>query len=235
MSFDFGEEQLTQPSLDISEPQGHTSLQLFALLRNLSCGISELSPSSDGKPLTIYLGGDAVAVFNNLTYRSVDGLRIFVETQPEASLIARIVDSPQVDNEVRIQLAARTLQAALDAVPLVKQTLVADAASIEPIYSCPALKVIIPRWEMPYAIKIHELASVGHDDSSLRWASQFLVFYLHTTMTGALLGHILESSVQEHIHSFFPQEKGPVHRMILDKVNRQCKEHFDIEPILFEG
>lgn len=192
---DFGEEQLTQPSLDIFEPQGYNLSHLFALFHRLSCSISDLLPSGD-EPLTICLGGDAAAVFNNFTYRSVDGLRMFVATQSEADLIARLVESSQVDSELRVQLAARTLQAAMDALPPVKQRLVADASSIEPIYSCPALRVIIPRWEIPYAINIHELAFGGRDDSALRWASQFLVFYLYTTTAGEpSLGHILESSV----------------------------------------
>jgi hypothetical protein len=235
MSFDFGEEQLTQPSLDVSEPQGYNAADLLDLLNQLSCRISEILPGRDSEPVTLYLGGDAAAVLNNFTHRSYDGIHVFTATPLETRLIARVVDSLELDNGLRIQLADTNLQDAMDAVPQIMQRLTTDAARIEPIYSCPALTVIIPRWEIPYTIKMHELAFDGHDDSALRWASRFLVYYLFTTKTGPSLDPILESSIQEHIQAFYPQEKGYVPRSTLDKVNCKCKEHFYVEPIRFEG
>lgn len=123
----------------------------------------------------------------------------------------------------------------MDAVPQIVQRLVVDAASIEPIYSSPSLKVIVPCWEIPYAMKMHELAFDNHEDRALRWLPQFLLCYLLATTTGPSQGYILESSVQGHVQAVHPEEKRLIHRSAFDKVNREYKEHFDTEPILFEG
>lgn len=124
----------------------------------------------------------------------------------------------------------------MDALPQIVQRLVADAASIEPIYSCPVLKVVIPRWEIPYAIKMHEFAFENHGDLALREVTQFLHCYLLAIATGPLhLCDIPESSVQEHVRASHPEETRYVPRSIFDKVNRKCKERFNAEPIVFEG
>lgn len=234
-SLDFGEEQLTQPPPSVAEPQEYNAFDIIAQLQQISCSISEILPGRDGEPVTIYLGGVAAAVLNNFTHRSFHGIRVFAATPLEKSLIARAVDSLELDNELRIQLASSTLQAQIDEVPHIMQRLAADAASIEPIYSDPALKVIIPRWEIPYIIKVHELAFDDHNDSALSLASHFLDHYLLTIMTGPSQNQILESSIQGHFRAFYPQEKRHVPRSIFDKVNRRCKEHFGVELILFEG
>lgn len=236
MSFsDFGEEQSTQPSLAMFGHQAYDASDLLEQLHELSCCISEIRPHRNDEPVTIYLGGDAAAVLNNFTHQSVDGMRVFAANPLEVGLIAQVVESLELNNELRIQLANKTLQNTMDAVPKIMQRITADAASIEPIFSSSALKAIIPRWEIPYSIKMHELAFHGHDDSTLSWASKFLVDYLLATTMGPSIDHILESSIQEHIQASYPQDKRYVPRSTLDKVNRRCKECFDVEPILFEG
>ncbi|KAI7773497.1 hypothetical protein LA080_010555 [Diaporthe eres] len=219
---DYGEEQLTQPSSDgdMSEPQGLTMHHLLGLIG----------------PITIYLGGDAAGVFNVARYRSVNGLCVFAATTPESSLISQVASSIEAGySELKMHLSDRNLQNAMDAVPQIVQRLVVDAASIGPIYSSPNLKVIVPRWEIPYAMKMHELAFDNQEDRALRWLPQFLLCYLLATTTGPSQGYILESSVQGHVRAVHPEEKRLIHRSAFDKVNREYKERFNIEPILFEG
>lgn len=216
-------------------PHAYDASDLLEQLHELSCCISEILPGRDDQPVTIYLGGDAAAFLNNFTHQTVDGMRVFAATPLDAGLIAQVVESLEVDNDLRIQLADKTLQDTMYAVPDIMQRMTADAASVKPIYSSSALEAIVPRWKIPYSIKMHEIAFDGHDDSTLRWASQFLVEYLLATTMGPSVDHILESSIQEHIQAFYPQGKRYVPRSTLDKVNRRCKECFDVEPILFEG
>lgn len=233
-SLDFGQEQLTQPPLDMSETQGLNEFNLLELMYELSQEIGEIRPASN-QPVTIYLGGDAAAVFNGVRNRSVDGLRVFAATPLEASIIARVASSLDAENELRIFLTDRSLQDEMDAVPRFVQTLTADAASIEPLYSCPVLEVIIPRWEVPYATKMYELAFENPGDRALRWTTHFLLCYLFSTPAGPSQGYVLESLVQDHVRAVHPQETRYVPRSTFDQVNRKCKESSGTEPILFEG
>lgn len=209
---------------------------LLGLLYELNCRIGEMHPVGNSGPITIYVGGDAAGIFNGARHRSVNGLCVFAATPPESSLLSQVASSIEAgDSELKIHLSDTSLQDAMDAEPQIVQRLIADAASIEPIYSSPNLKVIIPRWEIPYAIKMHELAFDNHEDRALRWLPQFLLCYLLATTTGPEHGYILESSVQGHVRALHPEEKRLVHRSTFDKVNRKYKECFNIEPILFEG
>ncbi|KAG6360750.1 hypothetical protein INS49_011816 [Diaporthe citri] len=239
MSFqvpDYGEEQLTQPSLDgdMSEPQGLTMHHLLGLMYELDYRIGEIRPAGNNGPITIYLGGDAAGVFNGARNRSANGLCVFAATPPESSLISQVASSIEAGSELKMHLSDQNLQDAMDEVPQIVQRLVVDAASIEPIYSSPNIKVIVPRWEIPYAIKMHELAFDNHEDRALRWLPQFLLCYLLATTTGPSQGYLLESSVQGHVRALHLEEKRLIHRSTFDKVNRKYKERFNIEPILFE-
>lgn len=239
MSFrvpDYGEEQLTQPSSDdISEPQGLTMHHILGLMYELSCRIGEIRPPGNSEPITIYIGGDAAGVFNGARHQSANGLCVFAATPPEASLISQVASSIEAGHsELKIHLADKSLQDGMDAVPQIVRRLVADAASIEPVYSSPNLKAIVPRWEIPYAMKMHELA-FDDEDRALRWLPQFLLCYLLATTAGPERGYILESSVQGHVRALHPEERRLIHRSAFDKANRKYKECFNIEPILFEG
>lgn len=231
---DFGQEQLTQPPLDVSETQGLNASNILELMYELGRRIGQIRLASS-QPVTIYLGGDAAAVFSGARHGSADGLRAFAATPQEASLIALVASSLEAENELKIFLTDTSLQDEMDAVPRFVQTLIADAASIEPIYSCPVLKVIIPRWEVPYATKMYELAFENPGDRALRWTTHFLLCYLFSTTAGPSQGYILESLVQDHVRALHPEETRYVLRSIFDKVNRKCKESSNTEPILFEG
>lgn len=233
---DFGEEQLTQPHMDdISGPEGLTRLELLELMHELGWRIGEIRPARY-PPITVFLGGDAAAVFNGTRHRSANGLCVFATDPLETILISRVASSLEADNELRIYLTERTLQDRMDAEPQIVQKLVADAASIEPIYSCPVLKVVVPRWEIPYAIKMHQLAFGNNGDRELRGLTQFLLYYLLATATEpSQLYYLRESSVQEHVRALHPEETRYVPRSVFDKVNRECKERLKTEPILFEG
>lgn len=223
----------------MSEEQGYNVFDLLELIYELSWRIKEILPDHDSSPVTLLLGGDAAAVFNGVRSRSANGLCVFAASPPEISLIARVADSLEAGNDLRIQLTDRALQAELNAVPQIMRRLVTDAASVDPIYHDPYLKVIVPRWEIPYAITMHELAFDNHEDEdedrTLQRVASFLVFYLLATTSGALHVYILESSVQAHVRALYPEEKRFVPRSTFDKVNRRCRERFNRESILFEG
>lgn len=233
-SLDFGQEQLTQPSLDMSETQGLDASNILELMHELGRKIGQIRLASS-PPITVYLGGDAAAVFSGARPRSAGGLRVFAATPQEASIIALVASSLEAENELRISLTNTTLQDEMDEVPRFVQALIADAATIEPIYSCPVLEVIIPRWEIPYAAKMYELAFENPGDRALRWTAHFLLCYLFSTTAGPSQGYILESLVQDHVRASHPEETRYVPRSIFDQVNRKCKESSGTEPILFEG
>lgn len=238
MSFiDFGEEQLTQPPLDMPEPQDLNRITLMALIHELSWSIGEVGFATNGRPITIYIGGDAAAVFTGVKHRSAMGLCIFAANPTDLHTISLVKRSSEISNTLAQHLADSKLQDWMDAVPQIAQRLVADAASIEPIYSCPNLKVIIPRWEIPYAIKIHELALDSYDSRPLKLIPKFLRWYLLATTPEPLRDYILESSVQGHVRAVHPEATtyAPVSRSVFDKVNRRCRNRFNFEPILFEG
>lgn len=220
----------------MSEPQRLTMHHILGLMYELSYRIGEMRPAGNNRPITIYLGGDAAGVFNGARHRSVNGLCVFAATPPESILISQVASSIEVGgSELRIHLSDRSLQDGMDAMPQIVQRLVVDAASIEPVYSSPNLKAIIPRWEIPYAVKMHELAFDNHEDRALRWLPQFLLCYLLASTTDPSQGYIMESSVQGHVLAVHPEETRLIHRSVFDKVNRKYKERFNIEPILFEG
>lgn len=231
---DFGQEQLTQPPLDMFETQGLNASNILELMYELGRRIGQIRLASS-RPVTIYLGGDAAAVFSGARPQSAGGLRVFAATPQEASLIALVASSLGAENELRIFLADTSLQDEMDEVPRFVQALIADAASIEPIYSCPVLEVIIPRWEIPYATKMYELAFENPGDRAMRWTTHFLLCYLFSTTAGPSQGYILESLVQDHVRALHPEETRYVPRATFDKVNRKCKESSGTEPILFEG
>lgn len=233
---DFGEEQLTQPHWDLSEPREYCLAHILELIHELSRAVGAICPATNHGPLTLYLGGGAAAVLSGAREHSKNGLCLFAATPRETNLISRIAVSLEPESDLRLQLTDRTLQDLMAASPQVVQRLVQDAASIEPIHSTPDLQIIIPRWEIPYAIKMHELA-FDNDGRALRWVPLFLVCYLLATTTGPREGHVLESAVQEHVRSLFPHADTSrrVPRSIFDKVNRRCRKRLGIEPILFEG
>jgi hypothetical protein len=235
---DFGEEQLTQPPQSVTDPLplGYNAFNLQGQLQHISCAIREILSDRDGEPVTIYLGGAAAAVLGNLTHQSPHGISMFAATMRDKSLITRALETLEPENELRAQLSNSALQARMDEIPHVMQRLATDAATISPCYTDSTLRVVIPRWEVVYAIQMHELAFNCHSDRALDLASYFLDYYLLTTTgtTGPPQNLILESSVQEHIRAYYPDEKRYVPRSIFDKVNQRCKESFGAEPILFE-
>lgn len=238
MSFpDFGQEQLTQPPWghdDLSGPRGYCLAHILELMHELSRVVGATCPATNDGPVTLYLGGGAAAVLSGAREQSDYGLCLFAATPRETNLISRIAVSLEPESTLRVQLTDTSLQHCMEASPQVMQRLVQDAASIQPIHSTPDLQIIIPRWEIPYAIKMHELA-FDNDNRALGWVPLFLFCYLLATTTGLREGHVLESSVQEHVRSLFPHNPGPVPRSILDRVNRRCRKRLGIEPILFEG
>lgn len=238
MSFpDFGEEQLTQPPWGDADLSGgaheYCLARILELIHQLGQVVGATCPATNDEPVTLYLGGGAAAVLSGAREKSDSGLCVFAATPRETNLISRIAVGLEPESDLRVQLTDRTLQTWMEASPQVMQRLVQDAASIQPIHSTPDLEIIIPRWEIPYAIKMHELA-FDNDNRALRWVPLFLVCYLLAATIGPREGHVLESSVQEYVRSLFPHA-GRVPRSIFDKVNRRCRKRLGNEPILFEG
>lgn len=234
MSFlDFGEELLTQPSWGMSQPQGKNASELLNFFDGLSWRIAAILDRDI--TVTIYLGGGAAAVFNGACPRAND-ITFFVATPYETGLLAEVGDSLVQDDEFRSVLSDRTLQDGLDAVPRIKRVLVDDAGDTEPVYfRRGVLKVVVPRWEIPYAIKLHESAFSDQQDRALAWMPSFMVCYLQAYTASPTASRILESSVQADVRALYPEERRFVPRSILDKVNRICKEELGMEPICFEG
>ncbi|KAL1855377.1 hypothetical protein Daus18300_011095 [Diaporthe australafricana] len=202
MSFiDFGEELLTQPSLGMSH---RNASQLLNFFDSLSWRIAAISD----RIVTIYLGGGAAAVLNGACPRA-NSMTFFVATTFETWLVAEAGDNLVQDDEFRSVFSDRTLQDQVDAMPQIKQILVDDARDIEPVYyRRGVLKVVVPRWEIPYAVKLHELAFDEQQDRVLGWMPSLMVCYLQAYTESPTTGCILESSVQDDVRDLYPEEKS---------------------------